>query len=245
MADILSDLEGIIGAAEAAKIRANPTLATRLQRGESYREYMDGDMSGDPPPPVRREEPPPPARAAAGAGSLDDVLGELNKVTERLGNIPKVVEEEVNKVVEKRGGELVGNAVATAMRNTLDILDVSSRNREELGIPLDRTKLEAHAKAAQEAGRPFRTVEEAWLDMTREERLQKQIATGVETGVREKLKERSNATLPGVSAPGSSPMLNQLHKIRNRTGAAGEQSAVSNAARALEERLAARGELVA
>ena len=86
---------------------------------------------------------------------------------------------------------------------------------------------------------------EAYDDMTREQRMNKEVETRSEERTREKLKERANSTLPGVSGTSGSPMLRQLHKARTGTGTAGEQSAVSSAARALEERLAARGELVA
>jgi hypothetical protein len=245
MADILDDLEGILGAEAVTKLRANPTVATRLQRGESIREYYDGTMEGDPPPPVVRPAAGAPPPVTVGTGSLADVLGELNKVTERLGKIDETVANKVNEIVEKRGNELVGTATAISMRNIRELSKIDNRHRTDFGEELDDTKLEAHAAAAAAAGRPFRTVTEAYEDMTREQRLQKQIAAGVETGVREKLKERSNATIPGVSGTSGSPMLRMLRKGPSGPGAGGEASAVSKAARALEERLAERGENVA
>jgi hypothetical protein len=246
MADILADLEGFLGPEAVAKVRTNPTLAARLQRGESIREYYDGNMDGDPPPPAARtQDPPPVVRAAAGTESLADVMGELSKVTERLGKIDEVVATKVDEVVKTRGNELVNSAVAVSMRNIRELSKVDARHRADFGAELDDSKLEAHVAAAQAAGRPFRSVTEAYDDMTREDRVKKEVAAGIATGVREELKTRSNASLPGVSAPGASPMLRQLHKVRSGTGTAGEQSAVSSAARALEERLAARGELVA
>jgi hypothetical protein len=80
--------------------------------------------------------------------------------------------------------------------------------------------------------------------MTRQARIDKQVNTTVETRVREELKTRANATLPGVSPTGASPMLKQLHLAR-RPGAPEAGTRVDSAARALEARLAERGEAVA
>lgn len=240
MPDILDELEGILGADAIGKLRAAP-IAQRLQRGDSVREYYDGNMEGDPPPPRERQQ----QRQEPGSGggeSLADVLGELGKITTRLGTLDATVATKVNEVVEKRGSELFNNAVGMAMNNTLDLLDITARHRENFGEPLDRVKLEAHATAAREAGRPFRTVTEAWEDMTREDRLEKRIATGVETGIREKLKTINNGSLPGVSGTSGSPMLRALKAVPS---GGGNTSAVSKAARGLEDLLASRGEAVA
>src|SRR6185437_1153928 len=242
MADILSDLEGILGAEATAKLRGNATLAERLTRGESIREFYDGNMDGDPPPPrTRTQEPPPPARAATGTGSLDDVLGELNKVTERLGKIDETVAAKVDEVVKARGSELVGSAVATSMRNIRELSKVDARHRADFGEELDDTKLEAHAEAAAKAGRPFRTVTEAYEDMTRQQRMDKEVEKRSEERTREKLKERSNSTIPGVSGTTGSPILRMLKKTPNGTTAGGGDH-ISKAATALSERLAERGE---
>src|SRR6185437_4744087 len=107
MADILSDLEGILGAEATAKLRGNATLADRLTRGESIREFYDGNMDGDPPPPrTRTQDPPPPARAAT--GTTDESLAQIMSRLDSIGDVDKKVADTVNSVVEKRGGELVG-----------------------------------------------------------------------------------------------------------------------------------------
>lgn len=241
MPDILDELEGILSKDEVAKLRANP-LAQRLQRGDAVREYYDGDMSGNPPPPVRQQQQQQERHESRGGESLDDVLSELNKVTSRLGELPKTIHDEVDKVVKEKGNELFSNVLAASMRNNRELSKIDSRHRTEFGADLDDTALEAHADAAAKAGRPFRTITEAYEDMTREARLEKRIASGVETGVREKLKERTTASLPGVSGNSGSPMLRALKAVPSG-GTTG--SAVSAAARALEDRLAERGEQVA
>lgn len=241
MADILDELEGILSKDEVAKLRTSP-LAQRLQRGDAVREYYDGDMSGDPPLPARQQERQQERQESRGGESLADVLGQLRTVTDGLSKIPQTVQDEVKKVVDAEGNKLFANVLSASMRNNRELSKIDTRHRAEFGEDLDDTKLNAHAQAAIDAGRPFRTVTEAYEDMTREARLEKRIATGVETGVRDKLKERTTASLPGVSGNSGSPMLRALKAVPSGGGTG---SSVSAAARALEDRLAERGEQVA
>ncbi len=239
MPDILDELEGFLGKDAADKVRNSP-FAPRLKRGEEVREFYDGGMEGEPP---ARQQVTPPARQDGGGGeSLTDVLGQLRTVTESLGKIPQTVHDEVEKVVKTKGDELFSNVLAVSMRNNRELSKIDSRHRAEFGVDLDDDKLAAHADAAAKAGRPFRSVTEAYEDMTRDERINKQVAAQVETGVREKLKERTAASIPGVSGTGGSPMLRALKAVPNGGNNA---SAVSKSARALEDRMAERGEAVA
>lgn len=239
MPDILDDLEGILGKEATDKLRSAP-LAQRLQRGDSVREFYDGDQSGDPPAPIRQQQRQEPQ--GGGGESLSDIMGQLKTVTEGLSKIPQTVQEEVKKVVDAEGNKLFANVLSASMRNNRELSRIDSRHRTEFGADLDDAALEAHADAAAKAGRPFRSITEAYDDMTREARVQKEIKTGVETGVREKLKEQNNGSLPGVSGTAGGPMLRALKAVPN---GGGNTSAVSKAARALEETLAARGEAVA
>lgn len=240
MADILDELEGILSKDEVAKLRTSP-LAQRLQRGDAVREYYDGNMDGDPPPPVRQQQDPPPRREPGGE-SLADVLGQLRTVTDGLSKIPQTVQDEVKKVVDAEGNKLFANVLSASMRNNRELSKVDARHRADFGEDLDDDKLNAHAEAARAAGRPFRSVTEAYEDMTREARQEKIVSARVETGVREGLKQRTTASLPGVSGNSGSPMLRALKAV---PAGGTNGSAVSSAARALEDRLAERGEQVA
>jgi hypothetical protein len=243
MADILDDLEGILGADAITKLRANPALTTRLTRAEEVREFYDGEVETPPAAPPRREAPP--VRPPTGGGeTLADVMAGLKTVTDRIGTIDKTVTDKVNEVVQARGSELLNNAIAISMRNTRELTKLDSRHRADFNEDLDDSKLEAHVKAATEAGRPFRTITEAYDDMTREARVKKQVDTGVETGVREALKARASGQVPGVTPQSGSPMLKLLRKGPSTPGADGGTH-LDKAARALEERLSERGESVA
>jgi len=240
MADLLTELEGFLGKEAADKLRATPEAATRLSRASEILNYYDGETETPPAPPRKREDPPAP-RSASGTG--DETLAQIMARLDSFGDIDKKIADGVNKVVETRGAELRGGAVADSIKITRELTRLDARHRVDFNEDLDDTKLEAHIAAAREAGRPFRTVTDAYEDMTRQARIDKQVAAGVEAGVREKLKEKASANVPGVTPTGASPMLTMLHKRPNGTTDSGTH--LDKAARALEERLNARGEQVA
>ena len=240
MADLLTELEGFIGKEAADKLRATPEAATRLSRASEILNYYDGETETPPAPPRKREDPPAP-RSASGTG--DETLAQIMARLDSFGDIDKKIADGVNKVVETRGAELRGGAVADSIKITRELTRLDARHRVDFNEDLDDTKLEAHIAAAREAGRPFRTVTDAYEDMTRQARIDKQVAAGVEAGVREKLKEKASANVPGVTPTGASPMLTMLHKRPNGTTDSGTH--LDEAARALEARLAERGEQVA
>jgi len=240
MADLLTELEGFLGKEAADKLRATPEAATRLSRASEVLNYYDGETETPPAPPRKREDPPAP-RAASGTG--DETLAQIMARLDSFGDIDKKITDGVNKVVETRGAELRGGAVADSIKITRELTRLDARHRADFNEDLDDTKLEAHIAAAREAGRPFRTVTDAYDDMTRQAQIDKQVAAGVEAGVREKLKEKASANVPGVTPTGASPMLTMLHKRPNGTTDSGTH--LDRAARALEERLNARGEQVA
>lgn len=243
MADLLTELEGFLGADQVAKLRSNPAALERVSRASEVLSFYDGETETPPAPPVRREAPPTPiVRPASGTEeSLTAIMARLDS----FGNIDEKIKAGVETVVKARGDELVNNAIAISMRNNRELSKIDAKHRAEFGEDLDDAKLTAHVDAAVAAGRPFRTITDAYDDMTRQARIDKQIATGIESGTREALKVKAAATLPGVSPSGASPMLKQMHLARRPGGAPESGTHVDTAARALEARLAERGEQVA
>jgi hypothetical protein len=238
MAGILDELEGILSPAEVAKLRTSP-FAARIERGDEVRAFYDGDVDTPPAPPARREAPPTEHRPASGTGD-SDTLAQIMARLDGLGDIDKRVEEKVKTIVEQRGSELRGGAVADSIRITRELSKLDARHRADFGEDLDDEKLNAHIAAAREQGRPFRTVADAYEDMTREAR----INARVETTVRERLKqENSGRNLPGNTAPAATPMLSLLRGSGRKPGDAG--TTADKAAAALTARLAERGEIVA
>lgn len=241
MADLLAELEGFLGADAVAQLRAKPGVEERLSRASELIGYYDGETDTPPAPPKKREDPPI-HRAATGA--TDETLAQIMSRLDSFGDIKKTITDEVNAVVQTRGNELANNAIAISMRNMRELTKIDSKHRAEFGEELDDTKLSAHIDAAITAGRPFRTTTDAYEDMTREARIAKQIKEGVTTGVREELKTRASGQVPGVSSPAATPMLKVLKA--SRPGSTTESGThLDKAARALEERLAERGEHVA
>ena len=177
MADLLTELEGFLGKEAADKLRATPEAATRLSRASEILNYYDGETETPPAPPRKREDPPAP-RSASGTG--DETLAQIMARLDSFGDIDKKIAEGVNKVVETRGAELRGGAVADSIKITRELTRLDARHRADFNEDLDDTKLEAHIAAAREAGRPFRTVTDAYDDMTRQARIDKQVAAGDE-----------------------------------------------------------------
>lgn len=240
MADILEELAVILDPAELAKLRGNEAVKTRLDRASEVLSFYDGETETPPAPPQRREPAPevrPTPRAAT--EDLSSVLAELSKVTTTLGGLDDRIATTTNDLINKRGKELIG----AAMANSRELMKIDNRNRAEFGTDLDDAALEAHAAAAAAAGRPFRTITDAYEDMTREERFKKQLDTGVETRVREELKARASGQVPGVTPQAATPMLRVLKSPR--TSASGADTTGDKAGAALTELLAARGEVVA
>jgi len=240
MADLLTDLEGFLGKEAADKLRATPDAVTRLSRASEIMSFYDG-YTETPPTAPRVREAPPTVRSATGAG--DETLAQIMARLDGLGNIDEKIKEGVNKIVEARGAELRSGAVADSIRIVRDLTRLDARNRADFGEDMDDAKLQAHIDSATAIGRPFRTVTDAYEDMTRQARIDKQVAAGIESGVREKLKDRASGAVPGVTPTAASPMLTMLHKRPN--GSTDSGTHLDKAARALEERLESRGEHVA
>lgn len=233
MADILTDLEGILGVDAVAKLRGNEAVATRLSRASELVEFYDGESTTPPAPPQRREPPP-----ASGTQSAE--LSAIMTKLEGFGDVDKKIADGIAAAVKTGGAALHDTAVADAVRINRELSKLDARHRADFGEELDDDKLRAHVDAAIAAGRPFRTVPDAYEDMTREARVAKQVATGVETGVREKLKERASGELPGVTPSAASPMLRMLKTARTGTGN-GSGNHLDAAGAALAERLADNG----
>jgi len=240
MADILAELEGILSVDEIAKLRGNTAATERLSRASELLSFYDGETETPPAPPQRREAPPVERQPVRGASDdLSTVLAELNKVTATLGGLDERIATTTNDLINKRGQELI----AVSMRNNRELSKIDNKHRSEFNEDLDDTALEAHAAAAAAAGRPFRTITDAYEDMTREARLKKQVDTQVDTRVREELKARASGNLPGVTPQAATPMLRVLKTAR--TSASGTATAGEKAGAALADLLAARGEQVA
>lgn len=240
MADILAGLESIIGKEAADKIRASETGLATMTRVNDVMSFYDGE-SETPPPPPRREAPPASGVTPPAGDSLAAIMARLDS----FGDVDAKIKSGVEAVVTARGNELVNNAIAIAMRNTRELQKIDARHRTDFGTEFDDTKLEAHVAAAIEAGRPFRTITEAYDDMTREDRVTKRIETGVETGVREGLKARASGTLPGVTPQAATPMLQMLKTSRRGTAGNGDAgNHLDKAGAALAERLATNGTFI-
>lgn len=235
MADILAELEGFLGKEQADKIRANETLNTRLAKANEVFSFYEGDTETPPTPPQRREAAPEVRHATSDPG-LAAIMAKLDSI----GDVDAKIKTGVEAVVTARGNELVNNAIAIAMRNTRELQKIDTRHRADFGAEFDDTKLEAHIDAAREAGRPFRTITEAYDDMTREDRVKKEVSTGIETGVREGLKARASGNLPGVTPTAATPMLQMLKTARRGTSE-GAGNHLDKAGAALVEKLAANG----
>lgn len=209
MADILAELEGILGAEVVATLRANPDAVTKLKARDDIYGYYMGESDTPPADPPRREAPPVertvlPPRAAAGAPGTD--LAAIMAKLETIGD----VDAKINDIVKARGNELVNNAIAISMKNSRELSKLDVRSRAELGTDLDDAALEAHAAAAAAAGRPFRTITDAYDDMTREARFQKELTTKVAEGVAAEKVARASGDVPGVSPTAATPMLRVL-----------------------------------
>lgn len=237
MADLLTDLEGILDADTITKLRANPAVADKVKARDEIFGYYMGENDTPPAAPPRREAPP--VAAVPPRAATDDLAALTAKLDNFTNGFDAKLDEKLDNIVKKRGDELVNNAVGMAMRNTIELVDVAARHREEMGESLDRSKLEAHANAARESGRPFRTITEAYEDMTRTQREEKR----VDSRVREELKTQASGKVPGnTPAASASPVLNFMRK--NRTGVGGDAgNHLDAAAAALRERQSARGEV--
>lgn len=209
MADILAELEGFLGEEVIATLRANPEAVTRLKARDDIYGYYMGESDTPPADPPRREAPPV-ARTAPPPRSASDAPGaELSAIMAKLDAIGDV-DAKIAGIVTARGNELVNNAIAISMKNSRELSRLDARSRAELGEDLDDSKLEAHAAAAAAAGRPFRTITDAYEDMTREARFQKELTTKVAEGVAAAKTQRASGDVPGVSPTAAAPFLKEL-----------------------------------
>lgn len=238
MPDILDDLEGFLGPEAAAKLRANEGFRDRLTKGDELRGFY-ADTGGLPepvtPPPAHRE--PPPAAQQTAPPASTETLAQIMAKLDSLGNIDERIKKTVDDQVSTRGNELVGNAIASSLAITRELGRIDARHRNEFGEDLDDNKLNAHIEAAKAAGRPFRTVTDAYEDLTREQRENRR----VDDRVREQLKARASQNVPGAAGPSASPMMKVL---KTGSGTPGSATHLDRAAAALSERMAERGETV-
>jgi hypothetical protein len=230
---ILDDLEGFLGADAVATLKANPQALEKFTKVDEVYDFYTGDSNTPPTPAPRREAPPTTVRPATDSPDLASILGELKTVTTTLGGLDDRIKTTTNSIIEERGKQLIG----AAMANSRELMKIDNRNRAEFGTELDDAALEAHAAAAAASGRPFRTITDAYEDMTRKAREDKT----VDSRVREELKTRNSGQVPGVSAPAATPMLSVLKGGNRQAGDAG--SKFDAAASALRARQAERGEV--
>ncbi len=229
---ILDDLEGFLGAEAVATLKANPAAVEHLAKVDDVYGFYTGERD-TPPAPAQRREAPPAVRSATDSPDLSSILNELKTVTSTLGGLDDRIKTTTNSIIEERGKQLIG----AAMANSRELMKIDNRNRAEFGTDLDDAALEAHAAAAAAVGRPFRTITDAYEDMTREARVNKT----VDNRVREELKQRNSGQVPGVSAPAATPMLSVLKGGGRQPGDAG--SKFDAAAAALRARQSERGEV--
>lgn len=242
MADFLTELEGLLDADSIAKIRGNATVADRLTRASEVFSFYEGETNEPPPAPTRRDTPPE-VRQASGNGDLASLTAQLATFGSKLDSLDTTIKSKVDEVVQQRGNELVNNAISISMRNTRELSKLDARNRADFGTDLDDDALAAHVQKAIDEGRPFRTITQAYEDMTSNARFDKRL--NAEVSAREDLLKRAQISgqVPGVTAPAATPMLKVLKGGSRKEGDAGTR--IDAAAAALRERLAERGEVVA
>lgn len=221
MADILEELEGILGADVVATLRSNPYAVTKLKARDDIYEYYMGEHDNapaDPPKPTVEPTRTAPPRVATGApnSELSAIMAKLDSI----GDVDAKIKTGVEAVVTARGNELVNNAIAISMRNSRELSKLDVRNQSELGSALDDDALSAHADAAAKAGRPFRTITDAWEDMTRQARFDKQLREATAKVEADAKTARASGDVPGVSPTAATPMLRVLKNEGRKPGEA-------------------------
>jgi hypothetical protein len=204
MASILDDLAGILPAAELEKLKGNAALKTRLERGDELRSYYDGEPEPVTPPAARNE--PPPVRATPPPSANFDLSSIEALLDKKLGTINTTIESKINETVERRGTELVMNAVGMATQRADELNRIYHRHSTEFGEAFDSTKFNDFLMLPENSvmgadgkrvGSKFRTTTEAYDAMIAPRVTEKKIADGIAAGV---------AAKSGAHVPGTTPM---------------------------------------
>lgn len=225
---LYDELEGLLGPDVVAKLPAE--MQSKLSDASHLKDYYDG-ITDDPTPPIRQpaRATPPASTVAAATADLDAIGALLDK---KMGDLDTRVQAKLDEALKTRGDELFNNSVAASIRINRELGRIESRHRVDLGEELDETKLNTFINDRKAAGHTYASVTDAYEDMTREARTEKQ----VEDRVREKLKQRSSGdNLPGITPIDSKGPLATMMQ-RTKADGAGETSA-SKAGSALADRL--------
>ena len=197
----LKDLfKGVLDDDAIAKIEANSTLRTRLQRGSEFVDLLD---TGEVPPELPK----------SGAGlSLTDLTNALKtSLTDFETRFTPKIDERVKAIteplVEKFTSELAAaSSRAAYLADTMG--QIRHEHKETFGEAFDETKLNAWVKEQITGGRNFGNVREAYDAWTGPQRMEKQLAAAREEGKRDAM---SGKAVPGVS---SSPATGIREKLR-------------------------------
>ena len=245
MRTVFDELEGLLGADQVAKIKANAGLNHRLTKTDEIMSLYD-DETDDAPP--RRTESRTDDRDdnrddKGGDQSLADLTKTLQDITAKLGDVP--TKAELEETLKKKGDELFNNVLARSLAQMDELGEIKERHREEFGTRLDsaafKNWINDESKPVDQGGkgRRFESITDAYERYTADKRQE----VLVETKVREKLKERAKDNqgnyLPGVTPPSSKSPISTFMK-RGREADGSGSTAIDRAGAALEARINAQ-----
>ncbi len=243
---LLDDLRGILSAAEFAKLEADATVKTRLERGDELRSFYDGDEPPVTTPPVRAAGDPPPARRDPPPPSPGLDLSAVERLLDaRQARIDDAIKAGIDAAVKTRGDELYNNVRAGVRGDALQLVKIYTRHQNATGKEWDDAeeqkfndylKTNTEALKAGTGGKPYATLTDAYNDYIAPVVTERTIESEVTKRVKEKT---SGQHLPGTT-PG--PAVNSTIRVimsRGRTDANGQPtSSVDKAAAALDRRMA-------
>lgn len=223
MASLLDDLKGILGDDAIAKIEANPALKSRVEKGSELVTMYYGDEETDPAPaPARTTDPAPVPRSVPGA-HLD--LSAVERMLDtKLGTISTTIDTKLGEVIQKRGDELVNNAVKLSVQRTDQLLRLYSRATELTGKPLDSVAFNEFLEKDENKGK-FRSIEEAGEAFLAPVAKEKEI----EAEVTKRVAAKSGSNVPGTTP---APSTNNTIAFFRKRGTAAEGGATTGAQRA-------------
>ena len=228
MANLLDDLKGILSPEEYAKIDGNPALKTRAAKAAELLDWYGGEdtttttTTTTTAPPETRTTPPP----------AFDLSGIERMLDSKLGAINTTIETKINETVQKRGDELVNNAVKIALQRSDELNRIYMEHQSNYGEAFDTTKFNEFLEANKDKG--FRSIRQGYDAYIAPRAIDRE----VDVKVKAKLAEESGKHVPGTTpAPSTNPAILAFKK-RN-VAADGQGMTGAQRAAALLDRRAA------
>jgi len=223
---LIDDLQGILGEAEIAKIKANPGLVTKLTKHDELYSYYTGEEPEPAAAAPAVAAPPAAAAPASGAPPSAFDLGSIERMLDkRLGKLDETIAAQVTKILETRGNEVVNNAAKLATQRADQLNRIYMRHRDLTGEPFDSVKFNEYLETHKDKN--FRSLDEAYDSFIEPVATEKKIQTEVD----KRTKAQSGANVPGTT-PGPAVHTGNVLKIMQR-GKPGE-GAGTGAQRAAE-----------